>query len=45
MELSVPWFPLGGAALLVLALSTITALVSGRQAMGARAVLAVKEDW
>jgi putative ABC transport system permease protein len=45
MELSVPWLPLGGAALLVLALSTITALVSGRQAMGARAVLAVKEDW
>jgi putative ABC transport system permease protein len=45
MELSVPWLPLAGAALLVLALSTITALVSGRQAMGARAVLAVKEDW
>jgi hypothetical protein len=30
---------------LVLALSTVTALVSGRQAMSARAVLAVKEDW
>jgi putative ABC transport system permease protein len=45
MELSVPWAPLAGSALLVLALSTITALASGRQAMGARAVLAVKEDW
>jgi putative ABC transport system permease protein len=45
MELSVPWAPLAGFALLVLALSTITALASGRQAMGARAVLAVKEDW
>jgi len=45
MELSVPWAPLAGSALLVLALSTITALASGRQAMSARAVLAVKEDW
>jgi putative ABC transport system permease protein len=45
MELSVPWAPLAGSALLVLALATITALASGRQAMGARAVLAVKEDW
>jgi putative ABC transport system permease protein len=45
MELSVPWAPLAGSALLVLALSTITALASGRQAMGTRAVLAVKEDW
>jgi putative ABC transport system permease protein len=45
MELSVPWAPLAGSALLVLALSTITALASGRQAMDTRAVLAVKEDW
>jgi len=45
MELSVPWAPLTGSALLVLALSTITALASGRHAMSARAVLAVKEDW
>jgi hypothetical protein len=29
----------------VLALSTITVLASGRQAMGPPAVLAVKEDW
>jgi len=45
MELSVPWAPLAGSALLVLALSTVTALASGRQAMGPPAVLAVKEDW
>ena len=45
MELSVPWASLAGSALVVLALSTITALASGRQAMGARAALAVKEDW
>jgi putative ABC transport system permease protein len=45
MELAVPWAPLAGSALLVLVLSTITALASGRQAMGVRAVLAVKEDW
>jgi putative ABC transport system permease protein len=45
MELSVPWTWLAGAALAVLALSTMTALASGRQAMGERAVLAVKEDW
>jgi putative ABC transport system permease protein len=45
MELSVPWASLAGSALLVLALSTITALASGRQAMAPPAVLAVKEDW
>jgi putative ABC transport system permease protein len=45
MELSVPWTWLAGAALAVLALSTLTALASGRQAMSERAVLAVKEDW
>jgi putative ABC transport system permease protein len=45
MEVSVPWAPLAGSALIVLALSTITALASGRQAMSTRAVLAVKEDW
>ena len=45
MELSVPWTWLAGAALVVLALSTLTALASGRQAMSERAVLAVKEDW
>jgi putative ABC transport system permease protein len=45
MELAVPWVWLAGSAIVVLALSTLTALASGRQAMGERAVLAVKEDW
>jgi putative ABC transport system permease protein len=45
MELSVPWAPLAGSAVVVLALATFTALASGRQAMSKRAVLAVKEDW
>ena len=34
-----------GAALLVLALSTLTAVAMGRQVMAQRAILAVKEDW
>jgi putative ABC transport system permease protein len=45
MELAVPWSALAGSAVVVLALSTVTALASGRQAMSRRAVLAVKEDW
>jgi putative ABC transport system permease protein len=45
MELHVPWAALAGSAVVVLALSTVTALASGRQAMSRRAVLAVKEDW
>jgi putative ABC transport system permease protein len=45
MELSVPWATLAGSAVAVLALSMLTALASGRQAMSHRAVLAVKEDW
>ena len=45
MELNVPWTWLAGSAVVVLALSTFTALASGRQAMSERAVLAVKEDW
>ncbi len=45
MELFAPWTSLTGAALLVLALSTLTAVVMGRQAMGVRPILAVKEDW
>jgi putative ABC transport system permease protein len=45
MELFAPWLPLAGAATLVLSLSTLTALAMGRQAMGERAILAVKEDW
>ncbi|HEX3631939.1 MAG TPA: FtsX-like permease family protein [Casimicrobiaceae bacterium] len=45
MELNVPWSALAGSAVVVLALSIVTALASGRQAMSRRAVLAVKEDW
>jgi len=45
MELSVPWAALAGSAVAVLALSMLTALASGRQAMSHRAILAVKEDW
>jgi putative ABC transport system permease protein len=45
MELSVPWLALAGSAVVVLGLSIVTALASGRQAMSRRAVLAVKEDW
>jgi putative ABC transport system permease protein len=45
MELSVPWFTLAAFALAVLALSTLSAIASGRYAMGADVVRAVKEDW
>jgi len=45
MELSLPWRALAGFGLVLLALSTLTALASGRQAMGADVVRAVKEDW
>jgi len=45
MDLSVPWAALGGFAVVVLALSTATAVVSARQAMSVDVVRAVKEDW
>ena len=45
MELAFPWAPLAAFALVVLALSTLIAIASGRQAMGADVVRAVKEDW
>ncbi len=45
MELSIPWLALGGFGAVLLALSTVTALASGRQAMGEDVVRAVKEDW
>jgi putative ABC transport system permease protein len=45
MDLSLPWPALAGFAAVLLVLSTITALASGRQAMGEDAVRAVKEDW
>jgi putative ABC transport system permease protein len=45
MTVSVPWGPLAGAALLVLALAMLTALASGRKAMDRDVVSAVKDDW
>lgn len=45
MDLALPWAALGGLAVALLALSTITALVSGRAAMRADVVRAVKDDW
>jgi hypothetical protein len=45
MELAFPWAPLAAFALVVLSLSTLIAIASGRQAMGADVVRAVKEDW
>ena len=45
MELAFPWGPLAAFVLVVLALSTLIAIASGRQAMGADVVRAVKEDW
>jgi len=45
MELDVPWVNLALFGLAVVALATLTAMLSGRQAMGVDAVRAVKEDW
>ena len=45
MELSLPWRTLAIAALVVLALSTLTAWASGRKAMDDDVVRAVKDDW
>jgi putative ABC transport system permease protein len=45
MELSLPWRTLAIAALVVLALSTLTAWLSGRKAMDDDVVRAVKDDW
>jgi putative ABC transport system permease protein len=45
MELAIPWLALAGFAAALLALSTATAVASGRQAMGTDVVRAVKEDW
>ena len=45
MELSVPWAALAGFALVVLALSSVTALASGRRAMDVDVARAVKDDW
>ena len=45
MELSLPWGGLAGFAAVVLALSTLTALASGRKAMDVDVIRAVKDDW
>jgi putative ABC transport system permease protein len=45
MELFVPWLPLAGFCAAMLLLATLTAMLSGRQAMGTEAVRAVNEDW
>jgi len=45
MDLAVPWTGLIALAFALLALSTLTAWLSGRAAMGANVVRAVKDDW
>ncbi|HZQ60956.1 MAG TPA: FtsX-like permease family protein, partial [Casimicrobiaceae bacterium] len=45
MELSMPWLSLVVTVVLVIGLSMATAVVSGRAAMSAEAVRAVREDW
>jgi putative ABC transport system permease protein len=45
MDLSVPWGALTGFAVVVLLLSSLTALASGRRAMDVDVVRAVKDDW
>jgi putative ABC transport system permease protein len=45
MELSLPWLALASFGLLLVGASMLTALGSGRHAMGKDIVLAVKDDW
>ena len=45
MELHVPWRFLAEFVAIMLALATLTAIASGRQAMSGEAIRAVKEDW
>jgi putative ABC transport system permease protein len=45
MELHLPWGTLAEFAAAMLCLAVLTALASGRRAMGDEAVRAVKEDW
>ena len=45
MDLSLPWTALVGFGLVLLALSTATALGSGRYALGKDVVQGVKDDW
>ncbi|HKW39376.1 MAG TPA: ABC transporter permease, partial [Burkholderiales bacterium] len=45
MELHVPWRLLAEFVAVMLTMATLTAIASGRRAMSAEAVRAVKEDW
>ncbi|MDD3355156.1 FtsX-like permease family protein [Zoogloea sp.] len=45
MDIHVPWGSLGLFALTLTALAALAAVLAGRQAMGASAVMAVREDW
>lgn len=45
MELHPPYLFLGGLALVLVALSALTAVLAGREAMGMAPVRAVREDW
>jgi len=45
MELHLPWQLLAEFVAVMLALATVTAVASGRQAMSGEAVRAVREDW
>jgi putative ABC transport system permease protein len=45
MELHLPWLPLAGLALLIIAAAVVTAVWSGRAAMSGDVVRAVREDW
>jgi putative ABC transport system permease protein len=45
MEMSIPWTMLAAAAVVVLLLSTLTALATGRRALAGNLVAAVKDDW
>ncbi|HEX4884094.1 MAG TPA: FtsX-like permease family protein [Casimicrobiaceae bacterium] len=45
MDLAMPWPQLAAFAVVVVALATLTAVASGRQAMGPDVVRAVKDDW
>jgi putative ABC transport system permease protein len=45
MELHMPWLPLAGLAVAIVAAAATTAVWSGRAAMGGDVVRAVREDW
>ncbi len=45
MELHMPWRLLAEFVAVMLAMATLTAIASGRHAMSAEAIRAVKEDW